>query len=388
MSEKGYMDAATFYMWLANHFIPNLPSPRPVVLLVDSADAHIDLQTFELAKENQVHIFALLKNATHLVQPADVGLFSSMKQTWYKNVRLFSKKHPNTDITKKNFCSVFKSTWDEVMRPSTLSDAFRKSGIYPVCRDQITNDQDCKPSLPHQNVLVKTTGNVSHQSDQPKQSAYSDAFDALESVLETPVKVKYKHSLDEGYDLDGSPTFITWKKLRTAALTVQSLPNELEIPEQPLSTSAPWPNATSASSSSVSPVLEEIIIYPTARESSNVKRKNVKRTLPNFLTGETSMKIMLDAKLKKARELAAKQKKLREREEKKEAKRREVQEKKEKKKTEKAARKKRNTGARNKCTSNGRKWRRSLPQNNDNCKVCWQAYSSSDDENLPWVMCD
>lgn len=335
MTEKGYMDAATFYMWLANHFKPNLPSPRPVVLLVDSADAHIDLQTFELAKENQVHISALLKNATHLVQPADVGLFGSMKQTWYKNVRLFSKKHPNTDITKKNFCSVFKSTWDEVMRPLTLSDAFRKSGICPVCRDQITNDQvrsslvyscsdqstrtplyqaseaslpkqsvftgtmgaplatsigsiavsvlsspgkrtslaststplsqDCEPSLPHQNVLVKTTGNVSHQSDQPKQSAYSDVFDALESVLETPVKVKYKRRLDEGYDLDGSPTFITWKKLHTAASTVQSLPNELEIQEQPLSTSAPWPNATSASSSSVSPVLEEIIIYPTAR---------------------------------------------------------------------------------------------------------------------------
>ena len=27
------------------------------------------------------------------------------------------------------------------MRLSTLSDAFRKSGIYPVCRDQISDDQ-------------------------------------------------------------------------------------------------------------------------------------------------------------------------------------------------------------------------------------------------------
>ena len=55
------------------------------------------------------------------------------------------------------------------------------------------------------------------------------------------------------------------------------------------------------------PALEEITIYLTARESSNVKRKNVKRTLPNFLNGETSMKIMLDAKLKKkTRELEEK----------------------------------------------------------------------------------
>lgn len=126
------MDAGTFYMWLANHFISNIPATRPVVLLVDSADAHIDLQMFELAKENQVHIFTLLKNATHLVQPADVGLFGAMKQTWYKHVRRFSQKHPGTDITKKNFCSVFKSTWDDVMHPSTLKVAFRKSSIYPI----------------------------------------------------------------------------------------------------------------------------------------------------------------------------------------------------------------------------------------------------------------
>lgn len=61
-----------------------------------------------------------LKNATHLVQPAGVGLFSSMKQTWHETVRRFSQKHCNMHITKKNFCSVFKSTWDEIIRLSTL----------------------------------------------------------------------------------------------------------------------------------------------------------------------------------------------------------------------------------------------------------------------------
>jgi len=35
VTEKGYMNAPTFYLWLANHFIPHLPPARPVVLLVD-----------------------------------------------------------------------------------------------------------------------------------------------------------------------------------------------------------------------------------------------------------------------------------------------------------------------------------------------------------------
>ena len=386
------------------------------------------------------------------------------------------------------------------MRPSTLKETFRKSGIYPICRDQITDDQvrsslvyshsdqstlpsnsACQSSLPEptrtsfvtstmstlsppeqstsqsetpsllsqacesplpqeseplsstsnplsqtcelsfpeeseqstlvsatrtplpkasessfseRSLVVGSTQNVSRRSYRLSQSAYSDAFDALESVLKTPVKVKYKRRLDEGYNLDGSPTYQTWKTLLTAASKNNSV-NESTIQQQTPLTSTPCPRAASFSSYSVSTVLEEIIIYPSAPDNNNASRKNTKKTLPNYLNGEASMKILLDVKLKKARELAAKQKKLREREEKKEAKRRnqeakkrEVQERKQKK-NQKFTEKERSAGKRRKRATSGREWRRSLPQQNDNsCKVCWQEYSPSDDENLPWVMCD
>ena len=52
ITEKGYMDASIFYMWLASHLMPNISPARPVVFLINRADAHIDLQTFQLAKEN------------------------------------------------------------------------------------------------------------------------------------------------------------------------------------------------------------------------------------------------------------------------------------------------------------------------------------------------
>ena len=60
-------------------------------------------------------------------------------------------------------------------------------------------------------------------------------------------------------------------------------------------------------------------MYPSASDNSN-KLKNNKAKLPNFMTSESSMKILQDQKFKKARELAEKQKRLREREEKREAK--------------------------------------------------------------------
>ena len=76
-------------VWLANQFIPHLLPPRPVALLIENAEAHIDLHTFELAMNN-IFIFALLRNATHLLQPPHVGLFGPWKQAWYMTVRRFT----------------------------------------------------------------------------------------------------------------------------------------------------------------------------------------------------------------------------------------------------------------------------------------------------------
>ena len=87
MTDSGYMDTKTFRMWFANHFIPNLPPARLVVLLIDGHNSHLHLNTFQLAEKNQVYMYSVLKNAIHLVQPDDVGLFSIMKKSWYSSVR-------------------------------------------------------------------------------------------------------------------------------------------------------------------------------------------------------------------------------------------------------------------------------------------------------------
>lgn len=65
-------------------------------------------------------------------------------------------------------------------------------------------------------------------------------------------------------------------------------------------------------------VLREILTIPTLEASGPPKCKNVKRSIPNFVSGPESMQILLDEKPKKGRQLAGKQKKLQERENKKE----------------------------------------------------------------------
>lgn len=103
VTDSGYMDTQTFYMWFANHFAPSLPPARPVVLLI-SHDSHLESQS---AEKNGIYLYLLLKNATHLVQPADVGRFGPMKKACIKRYENILKAI-QTDISKKYFCSVFK----------------------------------------------------------------------------------------------------------------------------------------------------------------------------------------------------------------------------------------------------------------------------------------
>lgn len=68
-------------------------------------------------------------------------------------------------------------------------------------------------------------------------------------------------------------------------------------------------------------VLREILTYPTLEETGSPKRKNVKRSIPNFVSGPESMQILLDEELEKAQQLADKRNKMQEVENKKEEKR-------------------------------------------------------------------
>ena len=479
MTDSGYMDTQTFYMWFANHFVPNLPPARPVVLLIDGHDSHLNLELFQLAEKNGIYLYSLLQNATHLVQPADVGLFGPMKKSWYKEVRNFAQRNPNTDITKKNFCAVFKASWEEVMSPSILVNAFRKSGIYPLDRKQISNEQ-----------LVCTMPSSSESAPPPVSTCYSrssrgavQAFEALEAALTTPSKRKYRRRITENYNLEGSPTFSAWQKLycsiqepsasgevqnngeptATAASSTNvtpttPLPPSTSTAANPARSACPITVASSASvvsstsvthsasvtpstgvapsvppvSTSVTPpstsavgvqhivgaesslcqihssatVLREILTYPTLEVNGPAKRKNAKRRIPNFVSGPESMKILLDEKLKKARQLAEKQKKLQEREKKKEERHKKLEEEKlrkeqrkkeiadrKKKDQEKPVNKRKRKSTKSQSRGNrGKTWRESVANLNDGqddvCNICLQEYLPTDDENNPWVLCD
>ena len=74
-TKSGWMTAEVFKKFL-DHFNKHAGPERPVVLLIDS-----------VAVENQIELYRIVPNATHLIQPLDKGVFGPLRTAWHQVTR-------------------------------------------------------------------------------------------------------------------------------------------------------------------------------------------------------------------------------------------------------------------------------------------------------------
>jgi hypothetical protein len=305
MTESGWMTADAFLTWLSQHFIPNLPPTRPQVLLIDSAGPHIDYRTFRHAKDNGVEIYRLPRNSTHLLQPLDNGVFGTLKSEWYSAVRDFVRRFPAKKVTKETFCSVFRQAWVKGVTQQGIITSFKRTGIFPVDRKVITNF-NLKPSITFQPHPTASVPVAPLSATAPSHA--STALEVFETCLNSPVLRVYNTRLEEDYDLDTSPRYKTWVALRD----LTSHDTATTPAEEPL------PAIEAAHEvAGISPILVDTLQLPIASTSkAAIVRTKLAQELPDYLTSEISMRMCEEQQIKKMKEFALKQKRLRKKEQK------------------------------------------------------------------------
>ncbi len=137
VSDNGWVDQELFNYWLTDHFLPNAPSRRPLLLILDGHSSHFEPYSIEFARKHGVVIFCLPPHTTHECQPLDTTFFRSLKSYWQNSVHKFYQDQPGKVISKVNFCLVFKPAWLKASLPSNLISGFKKTGIYPFNRQAI-----------------------------------------------------------------------------------------------------------------------------------------------------------------------------------------------------------------------------------------------------------
>lgn len=146
LSSNGWIDTELFEMWFRHHFLAYAPPVRPLLLLLDGHSSHFQPSFIRAAAEEQVIVFCLPPNTTHLTQPLDKGCFGPLKMFWREACQNYLSSNPSRVVTRFQFSKLFSEAWHKGMTMLNVVAGFRVTGVYPLNRDAL-KPKKCKSSL-------------------------------------------------------------------------------------------------------------------------------------------------------------------------------------------------------------------------------------------------
>lgn len=140
ITPSAFVNCDVFIAWLL-FFASSVPIEvkRPLFLVMDGCSSHYSNKAVEVASTLGILMILLPANATHLLQPLDVAVFSPFKR---KLSRLIDEAIEEDDsglftICKVTAIKVTSIAWDKRKLRCNLVSGFETCGIYPVFIDKM-----------------------------------------------------------------------------------------------------------------------------------------------------------------------------------------------------------------------------------------------------------
>ena len=171
----GWMNQDEFDIWIRcfDEYVNSLNVPKPVILFLDGHSSHLGLEASKYCRSNNIILYCLLPNATHILQPFDVGIFSPLKDSWAAAVLSWQICNIGEPITKQNFNVILEMAWrntttnDNGKAVQMAAKAFRRTGLYPFDATKV----DYLRTLSGKQEEAKSTyfAMMAKQHEQPKE---------------------------------------------------------------------------------------------------------------------------------------------------------------------------------------------------------------------------
>lgn len=222
-SKKGWINQDIFSSWL-DFFIKCVPSERPVLLIYDGHASHLSIEVIEKARANEIHFLCLPSHCTHLLQPLDVGVMSSLKAHFGNACKHFLVKNPGRIITEDDLASLMGQAWPLALTPGNIMGGFCKSGVFPLNPGRIT-DRHKAPSVIYsgdQSVDASSLSSSSKSGPSPGSSQQSVV--SVPSVSSPSLQDSSTKSVDDLFILP-KPKSVS-KRTRTGLTTTAQCTTE------------------------------------------------------------------------------------------------------------------------------------------------------------------
>lgn len=215
-SSNGWIDKELFDLWFNHLFLKSIPPVRPVLLLMDGHSTHYCPETIKEAAKQQIVMFTLPPNTTHLSQPLDKGCFSALKMKWREVCHEYMIKNPGKVVSRFCFSSLFRKAWNSAMSAGNVQAGFETTGVYPLNRAKLLpSDEESlvEEDLPYMPMITPSRPSCASVPDSHNTSVldlqanymYNNTSRPLQDLLSYPSPLHHLPSLK----LKGSSRVLT-----------------------------------------------------------------------------------------------------------------------------------------------------------------------------------
>ncbi|XP_071760830.2 uncharacterized protein LOC139915943 [Centroberyx gerrardi] len=131
-SPAGYMDSELFRKWFVEHFLKYATQERPLLLVLDGHQSHLDPELVRAAQREGVILLCLPPHTSHILQPLDVSFFGPLKADFSGLVGDLSAVSHSFVVSKKEFSRVLRDSYQRLKDRRVVVAGFRKCGLHPL----------------------------------------------------------------------------------------------------------------------------------------------------------------------------------------------------------------------------------------------------------------
>jgi len=133
-SENGWTSNDIAVEWLEKVFLPQTEPDDPSearLLIVDGHGSHTSDEFMTMCYLNNVHLLFFPAHTSHILQPLDLGCFSSLKTAYRRLVGTHTALTDTTKIGKARFLEFYTKTHKISLREQCIRSGWRATGLYP-----------------------------------------------------------------------------------------------------------------------------------------------------------------------------------------------------------------------------------------------------------------
>ncbi|TVY12490.1 hypothetical protein LARI1_G009648, partial [Lachnellula arida] len=134
-TDNGWTTDETAHHWLKECYIPQtLPrDPKePRLLVLDGHGSHETTELMWIFFSNNIHLLFLPPHTSHVLQPLDLAVFSSLKASYRKNVGTRALLTDASPIGKRNFLRCYYKARLDSLTGRNITSGWQASGLWPV----------------------------------------------------------------------------------------------------------------------------------------------------------------------------------------------------------------------------------------------------------------